>query len=93
MKIALIILAMTLLGSALAADATDPPKTAVQASDMAAARNLDMLVCKRQSSAGTHFKKKVCMTERQWRLQAEETQASFQYESDRFQARQSETGF
>lgn len=75
--------------SSIGVVATDAPKTAVQASDVATDSNLNTIVCRRISAAGTHFKRKVCMTKRQWKEQADATQAALGYETDRFEARQS----
>ncbi|MEJ2132250.1 MAG: hypothetical protein P8Y95_11655 [Gammaproteobacteria bacterium] len=93
--IALIVSVMACLASvARAAESTQASTPADPGAAVSfGGRNPNTIVCRRISTPGSHFKREVCMTERQWKLEAEATQMELEQEIDRFEARQTPSGF
>ena len=46
-----------------------------QASETRAVKDDNEIICKRMTRAGTHFKKRVCMKRRNWRIQSDNVQS------------------
>ena len=46
-----------------------------QATETRAVKDDNEIICKRMTRAGTHFKKRVCMKRRNWRIQSDNVQS------------------
>ena len=66
-----ILVATTTLG-----DEQNSEKTSkTEKSEVVAVKDDNQVICKRMTRAGTHFKKRVCMKRRNWRLQSDSVQS------------------
>ena len=76
MKFAVFGIAAVMVVTTTIADEKGPDKSSEnQTSETVAAKKDNPAICKRMTRAGTHFKKRVCMKRRQWRLQSDSVQS------------------
>lgn len=76
MKFAVFGIAAILVATISLGDEKAPEKSSEnEKSEMAAVKDDNQVICKRMTRAGTHFKKRVCMKRRNWRLQSDSVQS------------------
>ncbi len=76
MKFAIFGIGAILVATITLGDEKNPAKISEnEKSEVAEIKNGNEVICKRMTRAGTHFKKRVCMKRRNWRIQSDSVQS------------------
>ncbi len=80
---ALVMIGLAVLFGAEIVNAAEPQNTVAAPNEAIIVNKLDQRVCRYESKVGTHFKKRICRTRRQWEAVDEVDQATVRDEFNR----------